>query len=270
MFEEDDSVKEIKDKIKINKNEHNINNRYHHIDINPTSENKNKIKQNFYNQLNTDEDLDIELEAISQKIPLENFGINIKEIKEERFIKLENNNKISPLQRKKKSKIHRHKSYDYLRNNNITNNDQKNVSNINDYNKINYQKRKTPNIKTNDDNMRRDFNEQIENPNNKTEYELYRENKNNKFGNGKVNNKITADAEDKNRSYFKNNKYSINTYPIEIADNINNEDKNSFKNNKNSNLINLKAVHNNNNYFINIENDEIQNLINKNEIRKKF
>ena len=125
MFEEDDSVKEIKDKIKINKNENNFNDRYHNIDINPTSENKNKIKQNFYNQLNTDEDLDIELEAISQKIPLENFGINIKEVKEERYIKLENNNKISPLQRKKKSKIHRHKSYDYLCNHNIKNDNQK-------------------------------------------------------------------------------------------------------------------------------------------------
>ena len=105
MSEEDDSAKEIKDKIKLNNNEHNINDRYHNVDINPTPENKNTINRHFFNQINTDEDLDIELEAISQKIPLENFGINIKE---ERHIKLENNNKISPLQRKKKSKIHRH------------------------------------------------------------------------------------------------------------------------------------------------------------------
>ena len=242
MSEEDDSAKEIKDKIKLNNNEHNINDRYHNVDINPTPENKNTINRHFFNQINTDEDLDIELEAISQKIPLENFGINIKE---ERYIKLENNNKISPLQRKKKSKIHRHKSYDYLCNHNIKNDNQKNNNNviINNYNKINYQKRKTPNIKTNDENMRRDFNEQIENPNNKTEYDLFKN----------------------------NNKYSINTFPIEIDDNINDDNKNSFKNNKNSNLINLKAAQNNNNYFINIENDEIQNIIIKNEeLEKNF
>ena len=269
MSEEDDSAKEIKDKIKLNNNEHNINDRYHNVDINPTPENKNTINRHFFNQINTDEDLDIELEAISQKIPLENFGINIKE---ERYIKLENNNKISPLQRKKKSKIHRHKSYDYLCNHNIKNDNQKNNNNdnINNYNKINYQKRKTPNIKTNDENMRRDFNEQIENPNNKTEYDLYRENKNKKYGN--VNERNTINANDKNISYFKNNnKYSINTFPVEIDDNINDDNKNSSKNNKNANLINLKAAQNNNNYFINIENDEIQNIIIKNEeLEKNF
>jgi hypothetical protein len=113
--------------------------------------------------------------------------------------------------------------------------------------------------------MRKDFNEQNENPNNKTEYELYRENKNKKFENDS--DKNTIDVKIKNISYFKNINDKAEFEPIEIVDTINN---NSLKNNVNSNLINLKAAHNNN-YFINLGKNEIQNLINKNdELNKNF
>ena len=72
----------------------------------------------------------------SQKIPIDNFDINHKE---KRIINFENNNKISPPQKKKRSKIHRHKSYDNLH----YHDKQKNNNN---YNKINNQKRIIQNI----------------------------------------------------------------------------------------------------------------------------
>ena len=262
MFKEVYLEGEIKDEEIVNNNYNNINNRYFNIDNNPSSKNKNNsLKNNFsLNSDDNDEDLDIELESISQKIPLENFGINNKD---ERYIKLENNNKISPLQRKKRSKIHRHKSYDNWHNHNNAKDNQNNS--IINYTKINSQKRNTINIKITNDNMRKDFNEQNENPNNKTEYELYRENKNKKFENDS--DKNTIDVKIKNISYFKNFNDKAEFEPIEIIDTINN---NSLKNNVNSNLINLKAAHNNN-YFINLGKNEIQNLINKNdELNKNF
>ena len=112
---DDGSQINLKNKIKIN----NINDRYFNIDSKPTPKSNNNLndKNIVFNEINTDEDLEIELDAVSQKIPIENFGINNN--KEEKFIKLENTNKILPIQRKKRSKIHRHKSYDNLHDNNI-------------------------------------------------------------------------------------------------------------------------------------------------------
>ena len=125
MFKEVYLEGDIKDEEIVNNANNNINNRYFNIDNNPSSKNKNNsLKNNFsLNSDDNDEDLDIELESISQKIPLENFGINNKD---ERYIKLENNNKISPLQRKKRSKIHRHKSYDNWHNHNNAKDNQNN------------------------------------------------------------------------------------------------------------------------------------------------
>ena len=263
MFEEEDSEINMKNKIINNDKINIINDRYSNIDINPISKNKNNSVENayFFNYDNNDEDLDIELEAVSKIIPLENFGI----IKEQRFVKLENNNKISPLQRKKRSKIHRHKSYDNWHNHNIVK-DNENNNNIN-YTKINNHIRNTPNIKITNNNMRREFNEQNENLNNKTDYDLFRGNNNRQYENDT--DKNTIDTKINKVSYFRNftDKIDIDNENIEMMDIINEENKNSFKNKGNANLINLKAVHNNNNnnYFINFGKEETQNIINKKE-----
>ena len=263
MFEEEDSEINMKNKIINNDKINIINDRYSNIDINPISKNKNNSVENayFFNYDNNDEDLDVELEAVSKIIPLENFGI----IKEQRFVKLENNNKISPLQRKKRSKIHRHKSYDNWHNHNIVK-DNENNNNIN-YTKINNHIRNTPNIKITNNNMRREFNEQNENLNNKTDYDLFRGNNNRQYENDT--DKNTIDTKINKVSYFRNftDKIDIDNENIEMLDIINEENKNSFKNKGNANLINLKAVHNNNNnnYFINFGKEETQNIINKKE-----
>ena len=263
MFEEEDSEINMKNKIINNDKINIINDRYSNIDINPISKNKNNSVENeyFFNYDNNDEDLDVELEAVSKIIPLENFGI----IKEQRFVKLENNNKISPLQRKKRSKIHRHKSYDNWHNHNIVK-DNENNNNIN-YTKINNHIRNTPNIKITNNNMRREFNEQNENLNNKTDYDLFRGNNNRQYENDI--DKNTIDTKINKVSYFRNftDKIDIDNENIEMMDIINEENKNSFKNKGNANLINLKAVHNNNNnnYFINFGKEETQNIINKKE-----
>ena len=263
MFEEEDSEINMKNKIINNDKINIINDRYSNIDINPISKNKNNSVENAYflNYDNNDEDLDVELEAVSKIIPLENFGI----IKEQRFVKLENNNKISPLQRKKRSKIHRHKSYDNWHNHNIVK-DNENNNNIN-YTKINNHIRNTPNIKITNNNMRREFNEQNENLNNKTDYDLFRGNNNRQYENDT--DKNTIDTKINKVSYFRNftDKIDIDNENIEMMDIINEENKNSFKNKGNANLINLKAVHNNNNnnYFINFGKEETQNIINKKE-----
>ena len=263
MFEEQDSEINMKNKIINNDKINIINDRYSNIDINPISKNKNNSVENeyFFNYDNNDEDLDVELEAVSKIIPLENFGI----IKEQRFVKLENNNKISPLQRKKRSKIHRHKSYDNWHNHNIVK-DNENNNNIN-YTKINNHIRNTPNIKITNNNMRREFNEQNENLNNKTDYDLFRGNNNRQYENDT--DKNTIDTKINKVSYFRNftDKIDIDNENIEMMDIINEENKNSFKNKGNANLINLKAVHNNNNnnYFINFGKEETQNIINKKE-----
>ena len=263
MFEEEDSEINMKNKIINNDKINIINDRYSNIDINPMSKNKNNSVENayFFNYDNNDEDLDVELEAVSKIIPLENFGI----IKEQRFVKLENNNKISPLQRKKRSKIHRHKSYDNWHNHNIVK-DNENNNNIN-YTKINNHIRNTPNIKITNNNMRREFNEQNENLNNKTDYDLFRGNNNRQYENDT--DKNTIDTKINKVSYFRNftDKIDIDNENIEMMDIINEENKNSFKNKGNANLINLKAVHNNNNnnYFINFGKEETQNIINKKE-----
>ena len=263
MFEEEDSEINMKNKIINNDKINIINDRYSNIDINPISKNKNNSVENayFFNYDNNDEDLDVELEAVSKIIPLENFGI----IKEQRFVKLENNNKISPLQRKKRSKIHRHKSYDNWHNHNIVK-DNENNNNIN-YTKINNHMRNTPNIKITNNNMRREFNEQNENLNNKTDYDLFRGNNNRQYENDT--DKNTIDTKINKVSYFRNftDKIDIDNENIEMMDIINEENKNSFKNKGNANLINLKAVHNNNNnnYFINFGKEETQNIINKKE-----
>ena len=263
MFEEEYSEINMKNKIINNDKINIINDRYSNIDINPISKNKNNSVENayFFNYDNNDEDLDVELEAVSKIIPLENFGI----IKEQRFVKLENNNKISPLQRKKRSKIHRHKSYDNWHNHNIVK-DNENNNNIN-YTKINNHIRNTPNIKITNNNMRREFNEQNENLNNKTDYDLFRGNNNRQYENDT--DKNTIDTKINKVSYFRNftDKIDIDNENIEMMDIINEENKNSFKNKGNANLINLKAVHNNNNnnYFINFGKEETQNIINKKE-----
>ena len=263
MFEEEDSEINMKNKIINNDKINIINDRYSNMDINPISKNKNNSVENayFFNYDNNDEDLDVELEAVSKIIPLENFGI----IKEQRFVKLENNNKISPLQRKKRSKIHRHKSYDNWHNHNIVK-DNENNNNIN-YTKINNHIRNTPNIKITNNNMRREFNEQNENLNNKTDYDLFRGNNNRQYENDT--DKNTIDTKINKVSYFRNftDKIDIDNENIEMMDIINEENKNSFKNKGNANLINLKAVHNNNNnnYFINFGKEETQNIINKKE-----
>ena len=263
MFEEEDSEINMKNKMINNDKINIINDRYSNIDINPISKNKNNSVENayFFNYDNNDEDLDVELEAVSKIIPLENFGI----IKEQRFVKLENNNKISPLQRKKRSKIHRHKSYDNWHNHNIVK-DNENNNNIN-YTKINNHIRNTPNIKITNNNMRREFNEQNENLNNKTDYDLFRGNNNRQYENDT--DKNTIDTKINKVSYFRNftDKIDIDNENIEMMDIINEENKNSFKNKGNANLINLKAVHNNNNnnYFINFGKEETQNIINKKE-----
>ena len=263
MFEEEDSEINMKNKIINNDKINIINDRYSNIDINPISKNKNNSVENayFFNYDNNDEDLDVELEAVSKIIPLENFGI----IKEQRFVKLENNNKISPLQRKKRSKIHRHKSYDNWHNHNIVK-DNENNNNIN-YTKINNHIRNTPNIKITNNNMRREFNEQNENLNNKTDYDLFRGNNNRQYENDT--DKNTIDTKINKVSYFRNftDKIDIDNENIEMMDIINEENKNAFKNKGNANLINLKAVHNNNNnnYFINFGKEETQNIINKKE-----
>ena len=263
MFEEEDSEINMKNKIINNDKINIINDRYSNIDINPISKNKNNSVENayFFNYDNNDEDLDVELEAVSKIIPLENFGI----IKEQRFVKLENNNKISPLQRKKRSKIHRHKSYDNWHNHNIVK-DNENNNNIN-YTKINNHIRNTPNIKITNNNMRREFNEQNENLNNKTDYDLFRGNNNRQYENDT--DKNTIDTKINKVSYFRNftDKIDIDNENIEMMDIINEENKNTFKNKGNANLINLKAVHNNNNnnYFINFGKEETQNIINKKE-----
>ena len=263
MFEEEDSEINMKNKIINNDKINIINDRYSNLDINPISKNKNNSVENayFFNYDNNDEDLDVELEAVSKIIPLENFGI----IKEQRFVKLENNNKISPLQRKKRSKIHRHKSYDNWHNHNIVK-DNENNNNIN-YTKINNHIRNTPNIKITNNNMRREFNEQNENLNNKTDYDLFRGNNNRQYENDT--DKNTIDTKINKVSYFRNftDKIDIDNENIEMMDIINEENKNSFKNKGNANLINLKAVHNNNNnnYFINFGKEETQNIINKKE-----
>ena len=263
MFEEEDSEINMKNKIINNDKINIINDRYSNIDINPISKNKNNSVENayFFNYDNNDEDLDVELEAVSKIIPLENFGIT----KEQRFVKLENNNKISPLQRKKRSKIHRHKSYDNWHNHNIVK-DNENNNNIN-YTKINNHIRNTPNIKITNNNMRREFNEQNENLNNKTDYDLFRGNNNRQYENDT--DKNTIDTKINKVSYFRNftDKIDIDNENIEMMDIINEENKNSFKNKGNANLINLKAVHNNNNnnYFINFGKEETQNIINKKE-----
>ena len=248
MFEDNGSHIKIKNKMII----HNINDRYYNIDNKFTPKNKNNSTDNNikFNDINDDEDLEIELDAISQKIPIEHFEINNKE---EKFIKLENNSKILPIQRKKRSKIHRHKSYDNLHDNNMTNSKSKTNDNIN-YTKINNQKRSIPNIKIANDNLRRDFIMQNENINNKTEYELYRGIYNRQYENNINNNKNTIDTKINKISYFQNYNdkidLEINNENNEFEEKINNNNKNNFGI---SNLINLKAVHNNNNnYIINI------------------
>ena len=264
MYEDNGSQINIKNKMIIN----NINDRYYNIDSKYTPKNKINSTDNniIYNDTNNDEDLEIELDAISQKIPIENLGINNKE---EKFIKLENNNnnnnnnKILPIQRKKRSKIHRHRSYDNLHDKNNINNKSKENNNIN-YTKINNQKRSIPNIKIANDNLRRDFIMQNENINNKTEYDLYRGIHNKQYENNIINNKNTIDAKINKISYFQNYNdkidLEINNENNEFEEKINNNNKNNFGI---SNLINLKAVHNNNNnYIIN----EFQNLMNKNEV----
>ena len=128
MFEDNDT----EGNKNINENNNNINDRYFNIDNNPSSKNKiNSNENNFFfdfynNNLNDDEDLDIELESVSKKIPIDNYVLNDNG---EKFIKVENNNtKKSPLQRKKRSKIHRHKSYDNWHNYNIEKNNQNNIN----------------------------------------------------------------------------------------------------------------------------------------------
>ena len=97
---------------------------------------------------------------------------------------------------------------------------------------------------------------QNENINNKTEYDLYRGIHNRQYENNANNNKNTIDAKINKISYFQNYNDKID---LEI-NNENNEFEEKINNNNNnknnfgiSNLINLKAVHNNNNnYIINI------------------
>jgi len=255
---DDGSQINLKNKIKIN----NINDRYFNIDSKPTPKSNNNLndKNIVFNEINTDEDLEIELDAVSQKIPIENFAINNN--KEEKFIKLENTNKILPIQRKKRSKIHRHKSYDNLHDNNNTNVKSNTNNNIN-YNKINNQKRSIPNIKITNDNLRRDFSMQNENFNNKTEYDIFKDINNLQYENNN-NKKNTIDAKNNKVSYFQNynENIDINKDNNEIEETINNENKNNFGI---SNLINLKAAHNKNYYYIN----EFQNLMNKNGTLEK-
>ena len=87
MFKEFFLGGDIKDEEIMDNITNNINDRYFNIDNNPSSKNtNNSLKKNVsFNSDDNDEDLDIELESISQKIPLENFGIN----KDERYIRLE-------------------------------------------------------------------------------------------------------------------------------------------------------------------------------------
>ena len=203
MFEDVYSVRNLNDKID-NTFKKDITDRYYNADNSPNSQKKINPKEKIfyfnYDDTNSEEDLDIELESVSRKIPINN---NDKIVKEDRFIKLENNNKISPLQRKKRSKIHRHKSYDNLHSHKIINEKENNNENneIN-YTKINNQKRNVLNIKITNDNMRRDFNEQNENINNKTDYDVYRGINKSQYDNEIDKNTIDVKI---NKDYFENN-----------------------------------------------------------------
>ena len=261
MFEDNDT----EGNKNINENNNNINDRYFNIDNNPSSKNKiNSNENNFFfdfynNNLKDDEDLDIELESVSKKIPIDNYVLNDNG---EKFIKVENNNtKKSPLQRKKRSKIHRHKSYDNWHNYNIEKNNQNN-NNIN-YTKVNNQKSAIPNIKLVDDNTKTYFNELNENPNNKTEYDLYRINNDKKYE--KETKRNTIDVNAKKISYFENFENKIDMEPFDNIYKINDENKNYLKNIGKPNLINLKTANNINKNNINIGNDELHNLINRNK-----
>ena len=258
MFEDDYSVRNLNDKTDNNLKK-DITDRYYNIDNNPNFQKKIKPKEKIfyfnYEDTNSEEDLDIELESVSRKIPITN---NDKIDKEDRTIKLENNNKISPLQRKKRSKIHRHKSYDNLHSHKIIN-DKENNNEIN-YTKINNPKRNVLNIKITNDNMRRDFNEQNENINNKTDYDVYRGINKRQYDNEIDKNTIDVKI---NKDYFENNsnKLNLDNDQMEIIDSNNNKNKIYYGN---SNLINLKAAHNNN-YYINLGNNKKPNLFSKNE-----
>ena len=99
------------------------NNSFNDIEIsnpnNCTSNNNLNNKMTFYND--EDEDLDIELEAISQKIPINEYYNNNININDERSNNFKvNTNNINPFM-KKKSKIHRNSSSDNLRINNMDN-----------------------------------------------------------------------------------------------------------------------------------------------------
>ena len=147
---------------------------------------------NYMNNYN-EEDLDIELDSVSTKIPINDFYIdnkeknNVYENSEEKYKykKINNHNKnsfktCSPLIRKKKSKIQRNTSYDNL-NTHALGSDVKN-NHINKYNIINREKRNITNINIINNNKELNtFNEINDNNlNNKTEYECYR-NINNKL-----------------------------------------------------------------------------------------
>ena len=82
---------------------------------NRTSNNNLNNKMTYYND--EDEDLDIELEAVSRKIPINDYYNDINNENKNTF--KVNNNMISPI--KKKSKIHRNSSSDNLRINNRNN-----------------------------------------------------------------------------------------------------------------------------------------------------
>ena len=255
-------------------------------------DNTYSFKYDLVKNNDEEEDLDIELEAVSKKIPINNFyEYNYgKEDTNNYDSKLNynilNNKKTnkpcSPLSRRKRAKIHRHASYDNLHSHNIM--DDAKDDFIRNYNRVNYENRNTTNINIINNNINDDINENNENLNNKTAFDFYRGSNKTQIDNNLDNiEKKTIDVKINNIKIYQNLSDRINKGNYDIDDenlmtNITkfNYDKINYIENNNTNLTNINKENNNNEkYFINIENNniknnELKNLEQNNEINKNI
>ena len=209
-----------------------------------------KNEQANYNNTYNEEDLDIELDSVSTKIPINDFYIDSNEKKnifensemKYKYKIINTNNKngcktCSPLIRKKKSKIKRNISYDNLHNHALgiesKNKEKRNISNINI---------------TNNNMELNTFKEINENLNNKTEYECYRN----------INNKL------KEKNTFDD---EINI--IKFENNSGGSETKEFYNDYDE-VKNIKGI-NKLNYYDEIKNNyEIKNITNTKDIINLF
>ena len=202
-----------------------------------TNYNKN-YNNNYNNNGSFEEDLDIELESVSTKIPIKQFYLSNKEKNKNNDFDYFDENKIyiknlkdikrrSPAERKKRSKIKRHASYD-----NLYKNEKNNELIINNINTNNVWK-KAKNIDIIDNNMKKDFKDRDKDINIiKTEFDFYKKQTTGNKG------KITIESKINNMKIYTND---INRKDYDLDDDYTltnlNYDNNNEKKNRNLNMI---------------------------------